>query len=103
MGVSRIIPGYRDKLYTYYLSTLCHKDSKKGKTQFLPAGIVEDSPKGPLNNRGETHLKPAKNANTNELAHLTHIHSTTTILVAPAARRDNTASDPRVKPASLEG
>jgi hypothetical protein len=65
---------------------------------------VGDSLKGPLNNQGKPRLKPAKkNANTNQLTHLTRIHSTTAILVAPAARQDDAADAPRVKSASLEG
>jgi hypothetical protein len=64
---------------------------------------VGDNPKGPLNNQGEAHLKPAKNANANQLAHLTRMHNTITILVAPTAHQDDAANAPRVEFASLEG
>jgi hypothetical protein len=65
-----------------------------GSGVFVASG-VGDSHEGPLNNRGKTRLKPAKNANADQLAHLTRMHSTTTIQVAPTARRDSTADAPR--------
>jgi hypothetical protein len=84
-------------------SRLQHLRDPNGNTPRCSGATVRDSPRGPLNNQGKTRLKPAKNANTNQFAHLTHIHSTNTVLVAPAARQDNAANAPRVKPASLEG
>jgi hypothetical protein len=57
--------------------------------------LVGDSHEGPLKNRGESCLKPAKNANADQLTHLTCIHSTTTVQVAPTARQDNTGDAPR--------
>jgi hypothetical protein len=85
------------------ISRLQHLRDPNGNTRKCSGATVGDSPKGPLNNQGETHLKPAKNANTNQLTHITRIHSTTTILVPPAARQDDAADAPRVKFASLEG
>jgi hypothetical protein len=85
------------------ISRLQHLRDPNGNTRRCSVATVGDSPKGPLNNQGETRLKPAKNANTNRLTHLKRIHSTTTILVAPAARQDDAADAPRVKSASLEG
>jgi hypothetical protein len=85
------------------ISGLQHLRDPNGNTHRCSGATVGDSPKGPLNNRGESRLKSAKNAKRNQLAHLTRIHNTTTILVAPAARQDDTADAPRVKSASLEG
>jgi hypothetical protein len=65
-----------------------------GSGVFVTSG-VGDSHEGPLNNQGKTRLKPAKNANADQLAHLTRMHNTTTIQVAPTARRDSTADAPR--------
>jgi hypothetical protein len=85
------------------ISGLQNLRDPNGNPHRCSGATVGDSPKGPLNNRGETRLKPAKNANANRLTHLTRAHSTTTILVALAARQDNTTDAPRVKSASLEG
>jgi hypothetical protein len=85
------------------ISRLQHLRDPHGNTHRCSGATVGDNPKGPLNNRGENRLKPAKNANTNQLTRLTHIHSTNTTLVAPAARQDNTVDAPRVKSTSLEG
>jgi hypothetical protein len=84
------------------ISRLQHLRHPNGNTHRCSGATVGDSPKGPLNNQGKTRLKPAKNANANRLTHLTRIHNTTTILVAPAARQDDAANAPRVKSASLE-
>jgi hypothetical protein len=84
-------------------SGLQHLRDPNGNPHRCSGATVGDSLKGPLNNRGETRLKPAKNANANRLTHLTRAHSTTTILVALAARQDNTTDAPRVKSTSLEG
>jgi hypothetical protein len=76
------------------ISRLQHLRDPNRNTHRCWGATVGDSPKGPLNNQKETRLKPAKNANANQLTHLTRIHSTTTIQVAPTARQDNTADAP---------
>jgi hypothetical protein len=43
------------------ISRLQHLRDPNGNTQRCSGATVWDSPKGPLNNRGETRLKPAKN------------------------------------------
>jgi hypothetical protein len=64
---------------------------------------VGDSLKGPLNNQGETRLKPAKNAKHEPTCapktHAQHKHDPG----GPAARHDIITDAPRVKSASLEG
>jgi hypothetical protein len=85
------------------ISELQHLRDPNGNTRSCSGATVGDNPKGPLNNRGETRLKPAKQAKRNQLAQLTRMHSTDTTLVAPAARQDDTADAPRVKSASLGG
>jgi hypothetical protein len=76
------------------ISRLQHLRDPNGNTHRCSGATVGDNPKGPLNNRGETRLKPAKNANANRLTHLTRIHNITTILVAPTARQDDTTDAP---------
>jgi hypothetical protein len=76
------------------ISRLQHLRDPNGNTHRCSGATVGDSPKGPLNNRGETRLKPAKTQNTNQLTRLTRIHGTNTTLVASAARQDNTADAP---------
>jgi hypothetical protein len=44
------------------ISRLQHLRDPNGNTHRCSGATVGDSPKGPLNNRGETRLKPAKNA-----------------------------------------
>jgi hypothetical protein len=52
---------------------------------------VGDSHKGPLNNQGETRLKPAKTRITDQLANSKHAHDAITVLVPPVARQGGTA------------
>jgi hypothetical protein len=76
------------------ISRLQHLRDPNGNTHRCSGATVGESPKGPLNNRGETRLKPAKTQNTNQFVHLTRMHSTDTTLVAPAARQDDTVGAP---------
>jgi hypothetical protein len=85
------------------ISRLQHLRDPNGNTRRCSGATIGDSPKGPLNNQGEARLKPTKNANANQLAHLTCMHITITILVAPTAHQDDAADAPRVEFASLEG
>jgi hypothetical protein len=58
---------------------------------------VGDSHKGPLNNQGETRLKPAKTRITDQLTNLKHAHNTITVLVALVAQQGGTAECPSSK------
>jgi hypothetical protein len=65
-------------------------DAKKKET----LAIVGDNPKGHLNNRGETRLKPAKNAKHKSTRTPKRVRSITTTLVAPAARQHKHSKRP---------
>jgi hypothetical protein len=88
------------------ISRLQHLREPDRYTRRCSGATVGDSHEGPLKNRGESCLKPAKNTKrkTNLGPNAKHTHNTIHAVVAPAAHRSGPAKrPPRARSASLEG